>query len=105
MPELLASTLAFLACYVAFALFALSQPAHLKAVDPLATTQGRPQKIRNKLIAASLLASALLILLQVQGSAFGSLLWMLLLSASAACLALTLSWKPRWLRFLARMHV
>jgi len=36
-----------------------------------------------------------------QGASFGSLLWVLLLSSAAMAVALTLSWRPQWLRPLA----
>lgn len=36
-----------------------------------------------------------------QGASFGSLLWLLLLSAAALAVALTLTWRPQWLRPLA----
>lgn len=36
-----------------------------------------------------------------QGASFGSLLWVLLLSAAVLAVALTLTWRPQWLRPLA----
>lgn len=105
MPEPLASILAFALCYFAFALLALSQPVHMKVVDPNAPAPDRPSQKRQRLGAALLLASALSLLLVAQGGAFGSLLWMTLLSAGALSLSLTLSWRPGWLRFIARLVV
>jgi nitrate reductase NapE component len=99
-PEIAASLLAFALSYVAFALFALGQPAHLKAVDPLAPGPSAPK--RHRLLAALLLASALSLLVVIQGGAFGFLLWMTLLSAAALSLSFTLSWRPGWLRSVAR---
>ncbi|NKQ09655.1 DUF3325 family protein [Pseudomonas sp. SST3] len=100
MPEFAASLLAFALGYVAFALLALGQPAHLKAVDPLAPAPSAP--IRHRLLATLMLASVLFLLLTIQGGAFGVLLWVTLLSAAALSLSFTLSWKPVWLRPVAR---
>ncbi|KJH79611.1 DUF3325 family protein [Stutzerimonas stutzeri] len=98
MPELLASALAFALRYLAFALLALCQPVHRKAVDPLACTPSPASQQGRKLLAAFSLATALALLLALQSSGFGAVLWMLLVSAGAFSLSLTLSWKPTWLR-------
>ena len=50
--------------------------------------------------AALLLLGSLGLLLGSQGSGFAVLLWGLLLSCAGFCVAQTLSWKPRWLRWL-----
>ncbi|WP_408101782.1 DUF3325 domain-containing protein [Stutzerimonas sp. VN223-3] len=99
----MASILAFALCYFAFALLALSQSAHMKVVDPNAPAPDRPTQKRKRLGAALLLGIALSLLLETQGGAFGSLLWMTLLSAGALSLSFTLSWRPGWLRFIARL--
>lgn len=102
MPELLASMLAFALCYVAFALLALCQAPHRKAVDPLARAASLAGQFARLFVAATCLTAALIRLLEVQGSGFGAVLWALLVSASAYTLSLTLSWKPGWLRLLLR---
>ena len=100
MPELLASILAFALCYFAFALLALSQAPHRKAVDPLAHAASPTGQFARLFVAVTCLTAALVILLKIQGSGFGAVLWALLLSTSAFALSLTLSWKPGWLRLL-----
>ena len=102
MPELLALMLAFALCYFAFALLALSQAPHRKAVDPLAHAASPAGQFARLFVAVTCLTAALVILLKIQGSGFGAVLWALLLSASAFTLSLTLSWKPDWLRLLLR---
>lgn len=49
------------------------------------------------------LASSLLLAWVYQGAAFGSLIWLLLLPPGGYALALTLAWRPQWLRPLARL--
>jgi hypothetical protein len=43
--------LAFALCYIAFGLFALGQPVHLKSVDPLAPVPAPSGQKRHKLLA------------------------------------------------------
>lgn len=49
------------------------------------------------------LALSLLLALAYQGAVFGSLIWLLLLPPSGYALALTLAWRPQWLRPLVRV--
>ncbi|MHB1369959.1 MAG: DUF3325 family protein [Pseudomonadaceae bacterium] len=97
MAELWPALLAFLLAYLAFARLALTQPAHRQAVAPDALP---PRYAR--LLGATLSGSGLVLLLGTEGGGFGALLWLLLLSAAAFCVAQTLSWKPHWLRWLVR---
>jgi hypothetical protein len=99
--ELLAAMLAFILCYLAFALLALCQAPHRKAVDPLASSPSRRGQFARMVVAVACLATALLVLLAAQGNGFGTLLWVLLTSASAMFLSFTLSWRPGWLRLLS----
>ena len=101
MTELLAAMLAFILCYLAFALLALCQTPHRKAVDSLANSPSRAGQFAGMVVAVACLATALLILLAAQGHGFGTLLWVLLTSAAALSLSFTLSWKPGWLRLLS----
>lgn len=103
MAELLDSTLAFILCYLAFALLALCQVTHRKAVDPLANAPSPAGQLARKIVAMACIAAALLILLAGHGAGFGTLLLVLLASTAALALSLTLSWKPRWLRLLSRV--
>lgn len=102
MPELVASMLAFILCYLAFALLALCQAPHRKTVDPLASAPSPVGQLARMVVAAACLATALFVLLAAQGNGFATLLWALLISASAMVLSLTLSWKPGWLRLLSK---
>nr|WP_298165367.1 DUF3325 family protein [uncultured Pseudomonas sp.] len=51
----------------------------------------------------SALTLSLLLAWAYQGAAFGSLIWLLLLPPSGYVLALTLAWRPQWLRPLVRV--
>ncbi len=95
----MAELLAFACAYLAFALLALSQPQHLKAVAPH-TRLTTATRLGRRSVAALLLLLSLALLLGTQGSGFAALTWTLLASAAGFCVALTLSWKPGWLRWL-----
>ena len=82
---------------------ALSQERHLETVSagqqPGPSTS--PSALRRwRLQGAALLALALGLCLWQDGAAFGSLLWLMLLSASALAVALQLSFGPSALRWL-----
>jgi len=83
---------------------ALSQERHRDTVcagqHPSPTTPSPPTLRRWRLRGAALLALALGLCLWQDGAAFGSLLWLMLLSASALAVALQLSFGPRALRWL-----
>ncbi|HBM09979.1 DUF3325 domain-containing protein [Pseudomonas sp. Choline-3u-10] len=98
MPDWLGSVLAFFLCYLAFALLALCQQAHRKGVDPSACIPTAGGQRMRALCATLCLFTALALLLAGQGGGFGTVLWVLLASAAAFSLALTLAWKPAWLR-------
>lgn len=97
MAELWPALLAFLLAYLAFARLALAQPVPRQAVAP-----GASAVRGTRVFSATLLGSSLALLLVAEGGGFGALLWLLLLSAAAFCVAQTLSWKPHWLRWLVR---
>lgn len=82
-----------------FALLALSQPQHHERVygqnSPVALVHSTQRAIGFIAISLSLGTS-----IASQGTSFGSLLWVLLMSASALTVALTLTWRPHWLRGL-----
>ena len=83
---------------------ALSQERHRDTVcagqHPSPTTPSPATLRRWRLRGAALLALALGLCLWQDGAAFGSLLWLMLLSASALAVALQLSFGPRALRWL-----
>lgn len=99
MADLWPALLAFLFTYLAFARLALAQPVHRQAVAP-----GASPARYTRATSATLLGSSLVLLLVTEGGGFGTLLWLLLLSAAAFCVAQTLSWRPHWLRWLLRTH-
>ncbi|MEJ6655740.1 MAG: DUF3325 family protein [Pseudomonas sp.] len=101
MADLSATVLAWLGAYVAFALCALSQPQQLQRVAPLVVIKRHRQRCQRAL-AMVLLAACLTLLWVTERSGFGILLWGLLLSVAGLCVALTLSWRPHWLRWLVR---
>lgn len=83
---------------------ALSQERHRDTVCACqhpSPTAPSPATLRHwRLRGAALLALALGLCLWQDGAAFGSLLWLMLLSASALAVALQLSFGPRALRWL-----
>ncbi|MHA3886036.1 DUF3325 family protein [Stutzerimonas degradans] len=97
MTELWPALLAFLLAYLACARLALAQPVHRQAVAP-----GASAVRGTRVFSATLLGISLALLLVAEGGGFGALLWLLLLSTAAFCVAQTLSWKPHWLRWLVR---
>lgn len=82
-----------------FALLALSQQRHLDHVfesnKPPASNQRAQQAIG--FIALGLCLTACI---TTHGASFGSLLWVMLMCAAALAVALTLTWRPGWLRGL-----
>lgn len=102
MPEWLGTLCAFGLCYLAFALLALCQTAQRKRVDPQACPATATGQWTRRLCAALCLSLALALLLAAQGGGFGTLLWLLLASAAAVSLAMTLSWAPTALRLLLK---
>ena len=65
-----------------------------------ATSATRTRQLLRGLGAASLLLS-LLACLAADRPSMATLVWTMLLAGSAVAVALTLSWRPRWLRALA----
>jgi hypothetical protein len=91
------------ACILAlwgFALLALSQERHLARIFESNQQLAHNTKAQRAIgfIAVSLSLPACI---ASQGASFGSLLWVLLLSAAALAVALMLTWRPQWLRPLA----
>ena len=97
--EAVLGLLAALSSYLGFALIALSQERHWSHVTGRDEVPARPRL--NAALGTVLLFIALLLALRSQGVSFGSLLWVMLVSAGAVAVALTLSWRPAWLRPIA----
>lgn len=93
---------AFLLLFLGFALLALSQERHQQRVfgsDRPLPPVSRAQRATG-FIAISL---ALPLCVLGQGGGFGSLLWVVLMGAAAMAVALLLTWRPQWLRLVARL--
>lgn len=97
MAEHLLLIAAAVTAYAGFACLALSQTRHWRQV-PGSTTATSPPKTSLRTTGALCLAVSLALALLRDGSAFGSLLWVVLVSVCAFAVALTLSWRAGWLR-------
>lgn len=100
MREVLLMLTACLLVLLGFALLALGQERHADRVSesnrPLAHTSQS-----QRAIAFGAIALGLPCCMASQGGGFGSLLWVVLMSAAAMAVAFTLTWRPHWLRPLA----
>lgn len=95
----------FAACLLAvlgFAVLALSQDRHLARVHKT----NRPllrASLAQRAMGLAMLTSSLPACIAAQGAGFGSLLWVVLMTAAALAVAFTLTWRPQWLRPLAAL--
>jgi hypothetical protein len=99
MRELVLLAVLFAAAYCGFALLAASQ------VKNWSRLMGKSHRSRRvalslRLVGYGLLAGSLPLALVRDGTTFGALLWGCFLSAAAIAVALTLTWRPLWLRVL-----
>jgi len=102
MPDKLLLLALLAAAYAGFALLALSQARHWRAVvGDAALPRSRVLVLRT--LGAALIALSLLLAFTRDGPSFGSLLWGTAISLAALGVALTLAWHPRWLRVFARV--
>ncbi|QGZ38149.1 uncharacterized protein DUF3325 [Pseudoduganella flava] len=88
-------------CYGGFACLALAMPDHWVQAggrQEAAATLCRPLRRAG----AMLLAAAYALCVCRDGASFGTLLWVVLVSAGALAVALTLTWRPHWLLAPAR---
>lgn len=97
----LSTVAAWILCSTAWGLLALSQERHRERVWPEAGAWRSPVWARP--LAFALLVVALGLCWRAQGPGFGALLWVVVLCATAMLLALTLTWRPHWLRPVARL--
>ncbi|MFI5445422.1 DUF3325 domain-containing protein [Polaromonas sp. UC242_47] len=90
------------ACLLAlwgFSLLALSQERHLERV--FGSNDYPALKLRaQRAISFIAISLSLIACIAAQGASFGILLWVLLVCAAAMAIALTLTWRPQWLRRL-----
>lgn len=102
MDELYGFVLIQLATGLGFSCLALAMSRHWTQV----TGQTALSQRRAKCLRAAggfVLAISLALTLIFEGPNFGSLMWVLALAIGAASVALTLTWRPHWLRPLARV--
>jgi hypothetical protein len=104
MFEFLMAVLAFWGSGLGFIAMALSQERHWERVSGLQTAQRVSQRA---LAVAGLVLQvcALGLMLRSQGPSFGSLMWTVMLSATAMAVAFMLSYKPHWLKLMAAWAV
>lgn len=97
MPKDLLLVAIFSTAYLSFALFALSQVRHWRVVfDKALPTQREVLLLRS--LGILILSMSLALSLVRDGASFGSLLWITMIGVAALAVALTLAWRPRWLR-------
>lgn len=90
---------ASVACFAAFTWLALSLDAHWQQV------QGRQRPARGtrrllRALGVSTLVASLLLCLLADHASIAVLVWVMLLPVCAAAVAMTLAWRPTWLRVL-----
>lgn len=102
MREITCALAGLMAAWLGFALLALSQERHLSRVDP---SNSHPALSRpaQRAIGFIAIGASLVCCIAGQGASFGTLLWVLSLSAAAMAIALTLTWRPHWLYGLAHV--
>jgi len=93
MPDSLLLLALFAAAYAGFALLALSQVRHWRAVVGAAALPRRRVLVLRAL-GGVLIALSLLLALMRDGPGFGSLLWATAISLAALAVAFTLTWRP-----------
>ena len=90
----------FAVVYCGFMCLALSQAKHWTQIVELGRRP--PHVARGLRIMGWLLLAVTLAMSAIHdGASFGAVLWTCLLSVGAIAVALTLAWKPNWLRMIA----
>jgi len=97
MRDALLPVLVAASAYLGFALLALSQRRHWQRL-----ASGGPPAAPLRVTGYGLLAASLGLAILGDGPGFGTLLWTMMLSLGAVGLVGTLTWRPDWLRPLAR---
>lgn len=98
MRDLLLTLAAFGLALWGFSLLALSQARHFETVHACPPPTGT--RTASRMAGFTAIGLCLPLCIVSEGAGFGSLLWLLLISAAAMAIALTLTWRPRWLRAL-----
>jgi hypothetical protein len=100
MPDALPLALAFLCNTYGMALFALAMKVHWQQVrDHEGPSASAALTMRGLGISAVVLS--LWLCLQVDHVSMAALVWVMSLAASALIVAMTLTWRPRWLGWVA----
>lgn len=102
MRETACALAGLMAAWLGFALLALSQERHLVRFYQ-SNVPPAPSLRAQRAIGFIAIGASLACCIAGQGVSFGSLLWVLSLSAAAMAIALTLTWCPHWLYGLARV--
>ena len=89
----------FASAWLGFALLALSQERHFERVYESNWPAAHNQRAQ-RAIAFIAIGSSLACCVASQGASFGSLLWALAITAAALAVALMLTWRPQWLRWM-----
>ena len=97
MRDLLLTLAAFGLALWGFALLALSQERHVEHVFGR-HARPAPRRRAQRATGFTAIGLGLPVCLASEGAGFGSLLWVVLVCAAAMSVALTLTWRPRWLR-------
>lgn len=90
---------ALLACLAGMGWLALAMDVHWAQVRGPALPRATARRLR--LLGALSLGAALVLCLRADHASMAVLVWVMALAAAALVVALTLSWRPRWLRVLA----
>ena len=99
MPEAVLLVAALLTCLVGMGWLALAMEAHW-----LQVRGGHPSRagvLRLRILGALALAASLVLCLAADHASMALLVWVMALAGAALAVALTLTWRPRWLRLLA----
>jgi hypothetical protein len=91
---------AFGSCVLGFAWLALAMPVHWQQVRG-ALRLTRRRRIFLRVLGILALAASFALSLSADRASMAPLVWIMALAAGALTVALTLAWRPRWLRFLA----
>lgn len=102
MPDAVLFVSLLAACYLGFALLALSQDRHWRRVGRMPQCPFRALVLM-RLAGCGLLAFSLALAIVLDGPGFGSLLGTAILTNGALAVVCTLTWRPHWLRPLARL--
>ena len=102
MPEVLLLFAVFAAAYFGFAALAMSQDRHWHHIGGGRHCPRRTSMML-RFVGWALLLAALVLALVRDGAAFGSLLWVTVITVGALLVVATLSWRAHWLRPAARL--